>query len=179
MPRERPLAERVAMVKMYNQLGSARAVVTAWADAFPTAPPDHKTVLRNVEKFEATGSVKMQHKQHHRRVRTPETLQAVADLVATTEGPLSVWCGAAQVGMHKSVYHRALKDVGLKSYRPQLVVELSDDDFNLRVEHCNLWIQKWAEEHELIDRILWSDEAQFSFIRSILLYARSFKKVLV
>jgi len=52
MPRERSLEERVAMVNMYNQLGSARAVVSAWPDAFPTPPPHHQTVLRNVEKFD-------------------------------------------------------------------------------------------------------------------------------
>lgn len=161
MPRERPLAERVAMVNMYNQLGSARAVVAAWADAFQTLPPDHKTVLRNVRKFEETGSVKMQHKPHSRSVRTPENLQAVADLVATTEGPLSIRRGAAQLGMDKTVYHRALKEVGLKCFRPQLVVDLSGEDFNLRVQHCYLWNQKFAEEHQLVDRIMWSDEAQF------------------
>ena len=161
MPRERSLEERVAMVNMYNQLGSARAVVSAWPDAFPTPPPHHQTVLRNVEKFEITGSVKMQHKQHERSVRTPEHLQAVAELVAATEGPLSVRRGAAQLGLCKSSYHSSLKEVGLKCYRPHLVVDLSVEDFNLRFQHCNQWVQRFADDHQLIDRIMWSDEAQF------------------
>jgi hypothetical protein len=144
------------MVNMYNQLGSARAVVRAWADAFPTPPPDHKTVLSNVQKFETTGSVKMQHKQHDRSARTPENLQAVADLVGATEGPLSVRRGAAQVGMRQTSYLKALKEVGLKCYRPQLVVDLNDDDFHLRVQHCNLWTHKFVEDQQLIDRIMWS-----------------------
>lgn len=149
------------MVNMFHQLGSSRAVVAAWPNAFTTAPPDHKTVLRNVHKFEATGSVKMQHKAHERPVRTPENLQAVADLVATTDGPLSTRRGAAQIAISRRSYQRALKDVGLKCYRPQLTVDLRGDDFNLRVQHCYLWNQKFAEEQQLIDRILWSDEAKF------------------
>lgn len=161
MPRERPLAERIAMVNMYHRLGSTRAVVTEWPNAFPTAPPSVSTIHRNVHKFEANGSVKMQHKPHDRPIRTPENLQAVADLVATTDGPLSTRRGAAQLGISQTSYCRALKDVGLKCYRPQLVVDLHGDDFNLRTQFSNHWYYNFVDDQQLVDRIFWSDEAKF------------------
>lgn len=162
MPRERPLLERIAMVKMFYELQDARAVTRAWGQTFATAPPHRMTVLWNVEKFEETGSVKMRSGKHERSVLHTDNLQAVADLVAANEGlPLSVRQGAAQLGLARDSYHRALKELGLKCYRPQLVVELSDDDFDRRMQHCETWLQKFAEEPQLLDNILWSDESEF------------------
>lgn len=162
MPHERPLTERIAMVRMYYELRSARAVTRRWADTFLTVPPHHKIVMRNVEKFEETGNVLMRHKAHSRNVVTPETLQNVADLVVAHEGrPLSVRSGAAQLGLSAKSYHRALQEGQLKCYRPQLVVDLSDDDYDRRMQHCEVWLQKFAEEPQVINRIMWSDEAEF------------------
>ncbi len=88
-----------------------------------------------MEKFETTGSVKTRCGKHERHVlhADAENLQAVAELVAVNEGtPRSVRNGAAQLGLAPKSYHRALKELGLKCYRPQLVVELSDDDFDMQ-----------------------------------------------
>lgn len=163
MPRERPLAERIGMVRMYYILGNnARAVTRTWGDRFASAPPDHKTVMSNVDKFEETGSIKMRSKTYTRRVLHEGTLQAIADFHAENEGTsVSVRSGALQMGMTKSSFHGGMKEIGLKCYRPQLVVDLNDDDFDRRVQHCEVWRAKLQEDPPLIDQIKWSDESIF------------------
>ncbi len=85
--------------------------------------------------------------KHEKPSLHEENLQAVADLVAANEGTsLSVRNGAAQLGLSSKSYHRALNELGLRCYRPQLVVELSDDDFDRSLQHCETWLQKLAEE---------------------------------
>ncbi len=41
------------------------------------------------------------------------------------------------------------------------MVELSDDDFDRSLQHCETWLQKLAEEPPIIDSILWSDESEY------------------
>lgn len=150
------------MVKLFYAQGSTAAVAGAWHDTFNTAPPHRSSVLRNVRKFEQTGSVKMLHKAHERPALHGPNLQAVAELVEHNAGnPLSTRRGATQLGLSRTSYWRALHELGLKCYRPQLVVDLSEDDHDRRQEHCEIWNQKFAEDAQLIDSILWSDESQF------------------
>jgi hypothetical protein len=162
MPRERPLDERVGMVQMYYRLGNAREVTRTWGDRFPSAPPDHRIVMWSVNKFEQTGSVKMRPKTYTRSVLHGDTLQAIADFQAEhEEAPVSVRSSSRAMGLTTSSYHRGMKEIGLKCYRPQLVVDLSDDDFDRRVQHCEVWRVKFLEDPQLVNRIKWSDECEF------------------
>lgn len=150
------------MVKMFYQEGSAAAVAHGWNNKFNTAAPHHSVVLSNVRKFEDTGSVKMMHKAHERTVLHAENLQQVAVFAEDTRGnAASLRRSAPALGLSRMSYWRALHELGLKCYRPQLVVELSEDDNDRRMEHCELWTQKFNEDVELKNRILWSDESQF------------------
>jgi len=63
--------------------------------------------------------------------------------------------------MSQTSYRHALKKLDLRCFRSQKVVELSDDDKDRRVEFCETWIQKFENETNLVDHIIWSDESQF------------------
>lgn len=69
--------------------------------------------------------------------------------------------GAATTGISRSSYRRLVRELGYHAYRPQLKFELSDDDYDRRMEFCEQWIPKLEEEPGLLDHIMWSDESDF------------------
>ncbi len=59
------------------------------------------------------------------------------------------------------------EDLGLKPYHIRLIHKLSEDDFDRRVEFCETFFERLAQEPDLVDRVLWSDEAIFSLSETI------------
>lgn len=60
-----------------------------------------------------------------------------------------------------------MKQLHFKPYRPTLIVKLNEDDFDRRSEFCEVWLEKFENDPDLIDRIFWSDEAQFNMNKTI------------
>ncbi len=46
-------------------------------------------------------------------------------------------------------------------YRPRLMHHLHDDDYDRRMEFCEIMLKRFAMQPELIDEIIFSDEATF------------------
>ena len=55
-----------------------------------------------------------------------------------------------------------MEKLNFKPYRPTLIVQLNEDDFDRRSEFCETWLDKFDNDSDLVDRIFWSDEAKFS-----------------
>ena len=51
--------------------------------------------------------------------------------------------------------------MGYKAYIPRLIHELNEDDFDRRVEYCETFLSLLQSEPDLIQRVIWSDEAIF------------------
>ncbi|CAF5082377.1 unnamed protein product, partial [Rotaria sp. Silwood1] len=66
-----------------------------------------------------------------------------------------------EAGISKSSYQIAMKQLGFKPYHPTLVVGLNEDDFDRRSEFCEIWLEKFENNHDLVDLIFGSDEAAF------------------
>lgn len=56
---------------------------------------------------------------------------------------------------------RVLKNAKFHPFKINLVQELVVDDFDRRVEFCDIMMQKIDENPEFINRIVFSDEATF------------------
>ncbi len=56
---------------------------------------------------------------------------------------------------------RVYKRMGFKAYVPRLVHELNEDDYNRRIEFCETFLSLLDEEPDLINHVIWSDEASF------------------
>jgi hypothetical protein len=54
-----------------------------------------------------------------------------------------------------------MEQLHFKPYRPTLVVGLNKDNFDRRSEFCEIWLEKFENDPDLVDRIFWSDEAKF------------------
>ena len=70
---------------------------------------------------------------------------------------------ARELGISRSTLQRLMKDLGLKPYKPKLLLQaFNEDDPDRRLEFCE-WILDSTEKDQktLLDRILWTDEATF------------------
>ena len=54
-----------------------------------------------------------------------------------------------------------MKDIQLKIWRPRLLHEMNDDDYDRRVQFCERIQQQLQEDIEIMNRIIWTDEATF------------------
>lgn len=113
-------------------------------------------------KFDETGAIEdLPQSGLPSSVLSEEKLEEIEELVVKSPR-LSAQQGAAQSGISKSSYQRAMERLNFKPYRPTLIVQLNEDDFDCRSEFCEVWLDKFDKDSDLIDRIFWSDEAKFS-----------------
>lgn len=156
-----PLASRIWMVKLYAKYGNAHEVQRQWRNVSPHRAPTIHAILNTAHKFDETGSV-LDANRCGRPV-TVLTATKLAEIKRRVQRNMdfSISRGAAASGLPNRTYRRALDKLGFRVYHPQLVAELSDDDYDRRMEFCELWLNKFNEDDHVVDRILWSDESEF------------------
>ncbi len=122
------------------------------------------------ENFRKFGNV-FAPRERTRTVRTPQNIERVRQIAArasNTGQPLSSRRVGAQMEISSSSAWRILrKDLGFKPYHIRLIHKLNEDDFDRRVEFCEMLLERVADEPDVIDRILWSDEAIFSLSETV------------
>jgi len=155
------MEERVGMVRLYCKFENAAEVQRQWRHHFDTDPPVRETILATYQKFLDTGSVADAERSGRPvSVLTAEKLQEVENRIRKSPQK-SVRRGSAEAGMSYESYRTALHKLGLKVYHPQLVVELSDSDFDSRTQFCETFLQRLEKDERFSDKICWSDESQF------------------
>lgn len=161
MASRRSLEERVHIILQYAKFENFEEITRRWKDHFPTVAPDRKTMRLLVDKFKETGSVNdLERPGRPRSVTSQESIERVVE-VLHEDPQTSVRRGSLAAGISRTSFHRAIREVGFHSYRPQTVIELSEDDFDRREEFCSVWVPKLKSEPSLMDHIVWSDESQF------------------
>lgn len=162
MSKRRTVEERIAMVRLYSKFENAREVQRQWKHRFDTNVPTVDTILSVNRKFDENGVVEdLPRSGPPLSVLSEEKLEEIEELVINNPR-LSVREGAARAEISKSTYQRAMKKLNFKPYRPTLIVQLNEDDFDRRSEFCETWLDKFDNDSDLVDRIFWSDEAKFS-----------------
>ena len=143
MSKRRTAEQRIAMVRLYSKFENAHEV--------------RRQFLSVNRKFDETRVVK----DLPRSALFEEKLKEMEELVINSPR-LSVRQGAAQAGISKSTYQSVMEKLNFKPDRPTLIVHLNEDDFDRRSEFCEIWLDKFENDSDLLDRIFWSDEAKFS-----------------
>ena len=108
-------------------------------------------------------------KGHSGRKRTSTSPTKEQDVIANVQN--SPWKSVRQLsretGIPKTSVHRILKRAQWKSFIPALVHALNEDDPDRRIEFCEWYRARCADDNTFSMKIIWSDEATFKLNGSI------------
>jgi len=153
--------QRKWILKSFWKNKNAEKVRMEWRDAFHSNPPSRFAIYRIRDKFEKTGSVENAPKSGRPR---SVSITSNEELVAQTfvQSPKkSTRRASLELDISLSSTWRLMRKVELKPYRPRLLQHLLPDDAERRLQFAVLMLSEIRENPDLLDKIVWSDEASF------------------
>ncbi|RYA74223.1 hypothetical protein DD595_24580 [Enterobacter cloacae complex sp. 4DZ3-17B2] len=125
------------------------------------------TVIRTTQRFEAIGSVKSRPKSGRPKTATnnDKALDVLQSFVEDSHISINRVAQEHEIG-HASV-SKILKLNKWHPYKLHLVQELSEDDFDRRIEFCDLMMEMIVDDPLLLDNIVFSDEATFELTGNV------------
>ena len=156
------------MAMWYDAIMSVAAVQSKFCaqfDRFRRRVPTRGVIVRVHERLLTTGSVlpapgKQRDRTPPRPARTTSTEQRV--IAAFEKSPnKSLRRGAQELELSKDTVHRILREAKMKPYRIQIMQALNDEDIDHRLEFSEIMLNRFHEDENLLDQILFSDEAIF------------------
>lgn len=157
-------SERITILMMRgygDRVRSYEEVKNLFNDAFPNRNPISKaTVLKTVRRFEETGNCRDRRRSGRPAVVDEE--KSLEILQHVVETPVSSLRKISQVSdvCFKSVHNVLIKH----KYHPfkiHVVQELSEDDYERRIEFCDIMMSRFDQNNQFFKFIVFSDEATF------------------
>ena len=141
--------------------GNATQSVREYAIRFPDRRhPTVKTFIETHQRFrEGTLFQRAERAGHHAHHVNVE--EEILDLVRERPN-ISTRRAAAEVGVSHSTVFRVLREDGQHPFHFTPVHDLLPTDLPLRVYFCRTVLQKDLRERDFLNRIVWTDEAQFT-----------------
>ena len=142
MATRRILEEKVGIIFMYGKYQNINEVIRQWPNNYSSETPSKNKISNLVPLFRETGT-----EEDLPRTGRPLTATSLGNLETAKETvqnspKKSVRRDSLETEISRSSYHPALQKLDLRAYRPQFVVELSDDDFDRRSEFCEKMLEK-------------------------------------
>lgn len=155
--------ERVELVMIYARADNGlQQTSMIFHERHPNRPrPSIHCISDLIRKFRTTGSVLDAKRSGRPKTATGEAGQTAILAQASMQPQQSTREMSRAVGISESSVRRILKLHKFHPYKLHIVQELSDDDFDRRVEFCETFAQKIAGDPNLPLRICFSDEATF------------------
>ena len=157
-------SERITILMMRgygDRVRTFEEVKNLFNDAFPNRNPISKaTVLKTVRRFEETGNCRDRRRSGRPAVVDEE--KSLEILQHVVETPVSSLRKISQVSdvCFKSVHNVLIKH----KYHPfkiHVVQELSEDDYERRIEFCDIMMSRFDQNNQFFKFIVFSDEATF------------------
>ncbi|KMQ85171.1 transposable element tc3 transposase [Lasius niger] len=164
--------ERISLLMMRgwgNQVRSYKEVMRLFNDTFRNENNgiSKSTVVRTVQRFQVTGSVKNRRKPGRPATASNDD-KALDVLQSFIEDPhIFINRAAQQREIGVASIHKILKSNKWHPYKLHLVQELSEDDFDRRVEFCDLMMEMIVDDPQLFNNIVFSDEATFELTGNV------------
>ncbi|GAB1865891.1 DUF4817 domain-containing protein [Camponotus japonicus] len=125
------------------------------------------TVIRTIQRFEDTGSIKNRPRSGRRKTATNND-KALDVLQSFVEDPhISINRVAQEHEIGYGSVHKILKLNKWHPYKLYLVQELFEDDFDRRIEFCDLMMEMIVDDPLLLNNIVFSDEATFELTGNV------------
>ena len=162
------LEERIFLVEQYHksvQFGRANQTNLRWtlatfSEHFHKEPPNRSTVFELVKKFDKDGTVENLNKGHSGRPRTARTnenhgivFEKVVHSPKKSQRRIS-----RELGIARSSVQRILNDLGVHSYRIQLLQTLQPQDPVQRVNFATRLLAIAYQDDSFLKNIWWTDE---------------------
>ncbi|PSN41601.1 hypothetical protein C0J52_17604, partial [Blattella germanica] len=124
--------------------------------------PSKHAIKGWINNFEETGSaLKKKPTGRPRSARTPQNIDVVRESVLRSPRR-SIRKQSAAVGMSRESVRRILRlDLKFHPYKLQIVQELKENDYQLRLGFCQEMITKINNDDEFLNKLWMSDEAHF------------------
>jgi hypothetical protein len=159
---------RVVCVRTFFECKSVVKVQKAFPVNFQTARhgsvPTRNTILKSVERFNATGKVTEQFVGTQRTVLTPETVDRLGQAVALSP-TRSVRQQSLALNISLGSLFRILhEDLKLHPYKIQIVQELRANDAPTRLQFCKTMLDILNDDPTVLKRLVLFDEAHFHLL---------------
>lgn len=160
MNRKLSIEERIHALLMANAHGSKR-VIESWNQHFTSPPPNRSTIHRLQERFKSTGSI-------HDRPRSgrPSVINysnRLKVLLSVIEQPKnSTRRLSKELEISRTTIQRILHKEHFRTYIPRLVQKLTEDDYQQRLNFCEIMLDKYETNVNIFNNIIWTDEATFN-----------------
>jgi transposase len=153
--------QRIAAVKLYYETKNSAEVQRRWSRLSDSSPPTRRSILKVVQKFEATGSVL--HAKGAGPPRTATTAEKQEELLASLKRSpqKSSHRLSAELGVSDRSIRRILEELKYHPFRPHLIHGLHEEDFDKRMEFSEIFLGMVENDESILDRVYWSDEAIF------------------
>ncbi|XP_018358516.1 PREDICTED: uncharacterized protein LOC108758200 [Trachymyrmex cornetzi] len=146
----------------------SRSIAELFNATFLDRDPISKSIVeRTVARFQRTGSIKDESRSGRPKSATNDdkaidVLQTVSDNPST-----SVSRAAQENGISATSVRRILRRHHYHPYKMHLVQQLSEDDYDRRVEFCDKMMIKFDDNNQFFNWICFSDEATFELSGSV------------
>jgi transposase len=157
--------ERIVILMMRgfgDRVRSFQEVADLFNATFPDRNPIVKsTVQKTIKRFEETDTIQDKVKTGRPKSATNET-KSLETLQMFIENPhTSIRNVAEAVDVSSSSIERILDTYKFYPYKIHLAQELSEDDFDRRMEFCDVMMRRLDENEDFSKCIVFSDEATF------------------
>ncbi|KAJ8922531.1 hypothetical protein NQ315_007561 [Exocentrus adspersus] len=154
-------AQRVEVIQLYyknNECGNR--VAELFNQRHPDGHMSGKIVRELVAKFCETGSVGNRKRHRENPVLNEITEIEVLGQIAM-DSTLSTRQLARVTGMSRTSFQRILKKYKFHPYKIQLVQELNEDDFDRRLQFCEIVSERAINNENFLFNVCFSDECTF------------------
>jgi len=159
----------VLMMRGYgDRIRSYREVADLFNVIYPDRDPIANTIVkRTVDRFQRTGLIKEAPRSG--RSKNANNVEKALDVLLTiTDNPHTSVSRAAQANdISATSVRRILKKHHYHPYKIHLVQELSEDDYDRKIEFCDTMMTRLADNHQFFNWICFSDEATFELNGSV------------
>lgn len=155
------IPERVEIIALFfknNECGNR--VAELFNQRHPDKHASGKIVRELVAKFRETGSVCNKKRQLQNPVLNEPTEIAVLGQVAV-DRTLSTRQLAVVTGVSRTSIQRVLKKYKFHPYKIRLVQELNEDDFDRRLQFCEIMSERAMHNGNFVFNVCFSDECSF------------------